>query len=145
MRLVPAIGLVLALGCNSVGPFAGGALRGDVVAEPVEDWSFAAGVDRVWVETRPENPKSFHTWCVVDDGNLYLPSGEPTRRLWVMDVLGDSRVRIRIEGRIYQARLVRVLHTGEFAGVRARFIAKYRLNPEEVAQRELWFFRAAPR
>lgn len=143
MRFVPTISLLLALGCSS--PFAGGALRGDVVAEPVEDWSFAAGVDRVWVETRPESPKSFHTGCVVEDGNLYLPSGEPTRRRWVMDVLADSRVRIRIEGKIYQARLVRVLDTGEFAGVRARFIAKYRLNPEEVAQRELWFFRAGQR
>jgi hypothetical protein len=115
-----------ALGCG--GPFLifpGGALRGEVVREPVDDWSFVSSwfVD---LETRPDDPYSVELNYVVKDGALYLDPAEGRR--WLDHIRADPRVRVRFDGKIYPLRAVLVGRPGELAGFpKDRFI--YRLDP----------------
>lgn len=115
-----------ALACG--GPFLvfpGGALRGEVVSEPVEDWSF---VDSLFVdlETRPERPYSVELNYVVRDGRLYIDAAEGRR--WHEYLRADPRVRVRFDGRIYPLEAVRVGRPGELEGFdEDRFV--YRLDP----------------
>jgi hypothetical protein len=116
---------LLAMGCG--GPFLvfpGGALRGELVTEPVEDWSFADDwfVD---LETRPSDPYSVELNYVVKDGQLYIDPAEG--RQWFEYIRADSRVRVRFSGKIYPATAVLAGQPGEIEGFPPdRFV--YRLD-----------------
>jgi hypothetical protein len=125
-RLVTAIALVALFGCG--GPFLvfpGGELRGEVIEEPVTDWSF---VDDSFVdlETRPENPYSVELNYFVRDGQLFVDPAEGRR--WLDYIRADPRVRVRFGGKVYPLQAVLVGRPGELEGFDAdRFI--YRLDP----------------
>lgn len=109
----------LALACGVVscgGPvliFPGGELAGDVVSEPVEDWSFASpGV--LDLETRPEDPYSVSINFIVREGAIYIDPAEGRR--WLEHIREDPRVRIRLDGKIYPLRAVLVGGPGEIEG-----------------------------
>ena len=114
------------VGCG--GPFLiipGGALRGEVAEEVVEDWSFVddAFVD---VEFRPDDPYSVELNYFVKDGKLYLDPAEG--RKWLDYLRADPRVRVRFGDTIYERRAVLVEDEQERAGFDpARFV--YRLDP----------------
>jgi len=117
-----------ALACGCGGPFLvfpGGALSGEVVTEPVSDWSFVT--DRfVDVETRPADPYSVELNYIVRDGQLYLDPAEG--RTWLEHIRADPRVRVRFAGRVYPLTAVLVAEPGEREGFDAdRFV--YRLDP----------------
>ena len=80
-----ALALLLGLGCGPIGPFPGGPLTGNEVTDPVDDWSFASRRQEIQLETRPESPYSVNVWCIVRDGALYVPSGRPEGKRWVME------------------------------------------------------------
>lgn len=117
--------LALPLGCG--GPmliFPGGELRGEVVSEPVTDWSF---VDDAFVdlETRPDDPYSVELNYVVRDGKLYIDPAEG--RNWLDHLRADPRCRVRFGDEIYPVTAVLVGEPGELEGFDAdRFI--YRLD-----------------
>lgn len=105
--------------------FPGGALSGEVVEEPVEDWSFvrARFLD---LETRPEDPYSVELNYVVRDGKLYIDPAEGRR--WLEHIREDPRVRVRFDGKIHPLRAVLVGRPGELEDFDpSRFI--YRLDP----------------
>ena len=116
----------LAVACG--GPFLvfpGGELRGQVVSEPVSDWSF---VDATFVdlEVRPDDPYSVELNYVVRDGKLYIDPAEGRR--WFEYLREDDRVRVRFGNRIYAVRAVLVGRPGELEGFDSdRFV--YRLDP----------------
>src|SRR5688572_17109762 len=99
-------------------------LTGEVETAPVTDWSFTEGETEIFLETR--------TWygirhsvtvvCAVHDGALYVPSlyydgGEfPDKRHWHRNVARDPRVRLEIDGRIYERRAVLVTDPAEWNG-----------------------------
>jgi hypothetical protein len=118
--------LLVILACG--GPvlvFPGGALRGEVVTEPVTDWSF---VDDAFVdlETRPADPYSVELNYVVRDGELYIDPAEG--RTWLEHIREDPRVRVRFGGKVYPLQAVLVGRPGELEGFDSdRFI--YRLDP----------------
>lgn len=124
-----ALALVLALtalGCG--GPFLvfpGGALSGEVVTEPVDDWSFVE--DRfVDLEVRPEDPYSVELNYFVKEGQLYIDPAEDRR--WHDYLREDPRVRVRFGGRVYPLQAVLVGEPGELEGFDAdRYV--YRLDP----------------
>jgi hypothetical protein len=95
---------------GGVGPrgfIAGGWLWGDVVREPVGDWSFTDRIAEVQVQTRlGPLPYSVTTWNLSAGDVLYIPSGDCSRR-WVRQVLAHPDVRVRIDGRIYERRALR--------------------------------------
>jgi hypothetical protein len=102
--------LALSMGCGPIGPFSGGRLSGDEGNWP-EDWSRFADVTQIQLETGPKDPHSVNLWFVVVDDEAYLATSllvgteVPEEREWVRNVTADPRVRIRIEGILYQARL----------------------------------------
>lgn len=123
-------GLVIGLGCGATacgGPFLllpGGALRGEVVETPVTDWSFVEA-SHVALEVRPTDPYSVNVGYVLRDGRLYVDPAEGRR--WLACIREDPRVRVRVGGRVYAARAVRVTDESELAGFGPdRFV--YRLD-----------------
>lgn len=113
MRVSVLVALTLACG----GPMLmmpGGALRGEVVAQPVTDWSFAD--DRfVDLEVRPSDPYSVEINYTVRNGKLYIDPAEGRR--WLTYIREDPRVRVRFDDRIYPARAVLVEDPEEKAGM----------------------------
>jgi hypothetical protein len=113
-------------GCG--GPFfaiPGGELSGEVVTEPVDDWSF---IDSVFLdlETRPDDPYSVELNYFVVDGKLYIDPAEG--REWFGHLRENPLVRVRFGGKVYPLRAVLVGEPGEIEGFDAdRFV--YRLDP----------------
>lgn len=126
-HLIAIFWLALAAsGCG--GPFwaiPGGELSGEIVREPVDDWSF---VDSTFIdlETRPEDPYSVELNYVVREGKLYIDPAEG--RQWFAHIQQNPDVRARFEGKIYPLRAVLVGRPGEIEGFDAdRYV--YRLDP----------------
>jgi hypothetical protein len=105
--------------------FPGGELSGQVVSEPVQDWSFLSD-SFIDLETRPDDPYSVELNYVVRDGELYIDPKEGRR--WFDHLRADPRVRARFGDKIYLLTAVLVGEPGELEGFDAdRFI--YRLDP----------------
>ena len=114
-------------------------LKGEVVTTPVTDWSFVATVEHpgrnlntVLVETRTPYfiPHSVRTIPTVRNGQLYIRSHQdrmdvqfPNDKSWTSNVARDSRLRIKIGDKLYEANLVLVAD-------RAQAIAFLGRNPE---------------
>jgi hypothetical protein len=117
---------LFATGCG--GPFfiiPGGELSGEVVTEPVDDWSFVSA-SFVDLETRPSDPYSVELNYFVKEGKLYIDPAEG--RGWLEHIREDPRVRVRFGGRIYPLTAVLAGQPGELEGFDAdRFV--YRLDP----------------
>lgn len=128
IELILLISIVGTLTAGCGGPFLsipGGALAGEVVSEPVTDWSF---VDSVFLdlETRPEDPYSVELNYFVKDGKLYIDPAEG--RTWYEHIKANPLVRARFAGKIYPLRAVLVGKPGELEGFdEDRYV--YRLDP----------------
>lgn len=140
------------LACGPLGPIPGGALRGEVHAAPVRDWSFTDANHTIQLETNPQQPHSVNTWCVGYEGNLYIPTSlilgtkDPSARGWVANVLENPLVRVRIDGRLYELRAVRVSDEQELETVRAKLIAKYdEVEAGDEQAEHAWIFRLESR
>ena len=124
---------LLSLGVAACGgpvvPFLpGGALSGEIVETPVDDWSFV-GDTFVDLETRPTDPYSVTLNYYVRDGKLYIDPAEGRR--WLAHIRADPRVRARFGGRVYPLEAVLVGKPGELEGFDTdRFI--YRLDPRDA-------------
>ena len=104
-RLIAIIVLSGLLACGPLVMLPGGRLSGE--AEPVPgDWSFSDRVETVQLETRPEDPYSVNIWGVAVGPDFYVASGKP-ENAWAQHILADDRVRLRIEGTIYDMRALR--------------------------------------
>jgi len=117
--------LLLAAGCG--GPllaFPGGALSGEVAPAP-ENFAFADDTF-LDLETRPDAPYSVELNYTVKNGSLYIDPAEG--RAWLDHIREDPNVRVRLGGRVYPLRAVRVEDATELEGFPPdRFI--YRLDP----------------
>ncbi len=156
-RLLLALALVAAAGAlalhlarrldGPLGPIPGGAFRsGTPVGEVAPDWSFARDLREIEIEMDPASPRSVRTWFVVQDGEPVASADflNPAKR-WPYDVLRDPRVRLRLGGRIFERRALRVQDPAAIARLRAAFARKYALAPDGLAARtEVWFFRMDP-
>jgi hypothetical protein len=47
------------------------------------------------------------TWVLSHEGKLYVPSRNCLEKRWVKNVIDHDDVRVRVDGRVYKARLVR--------------------------------------
>lgn len=132
-------------------------LSGEVETAPVTDWSFTGDQPEIFLETR--------TWyglrhsvtvvCAAHNGALYVPSlyyggGEfPEKRHWHRNVARDPRVRLEIDGRLYERRAVLVTDPAEWNAVLAAFGQKFpfwkELTEKPEAERpKLIFMRMDP-
>ncbi len=143
---VAALAVAARFSDGPMGPMAGGALEAGERADfTAVDWAFAREVGEIELQL-VEPPRSRTTWIAYHDGAVYIPCGLPSLRLWKQwphEALEDGRAVLRIEGRLYDARLVKVEDPAVFAAVSQRLQEKYEapdLDPES-----LWIFRVDPR
>jgi hypothetical protein len=149
--VVCAVGALVVHG--PLGPLPGGPLFGEVVREPASDWSFTDAVGELQVETRwGFLPYSVTTWCLSHEGTLYLPASNGAKKRWTRLVSENPDVRLRIAGKVYEVRLVRISEPPA-EGVLARAtLAKYfGIEADEVRPKSgmlgegIWMFRVEAR
>lgn len=89
-------------------------LSGELVTEPVTDWTFTNNHHEIFVQTstRYGIPHSITTYCIEHEGRLYLFSSYygggtfPDDRGWNRNVDRDPRVRLKIGDSLYDQQLV---------------------------------------
>ncbi len=123
-------------------------LSGEVVAAPVDDWSFSDEHPEIFIETRTPYllPHSVTIVCASLDGRLFVGARQPEQKRWVAHVLRDPDVRLKIGSRVYERRLVRVDDPAEQEIVYRAYVRKYgwELAPPH-ARPPVWYFRVSPR
>jgi hypothetical protein len=118
-------------------------LSGEVVNEPISDWSFANGFQEIYLETRTwyQIPHSVTTVCAGIGEKLYVPSiyyggGEWPDKYWNSNVSSDPRVRLEMNGKIYERKAVVVEDPTEFQAALRALAAKYPFWQEMLAKPE---------
>jgi hypothetical protein len=107
--LAAAGGVLYARRSNPIEFISGRQLTGEVVTEPVSDWSFAKDYPTIALETRPGAPHSVTAWCLVHEGKLYVPASAGSTKSWTHYAAADPRVRIKIGDKIYPGVATRVV------------------------------------
>jgi len=146
MRRLALVALVGALcGCEPMGPIPGGRLSGEVVATPVDDWTFATAIETLQLETRPDDPYSVNVWFVSQGSRLWVASVGGDVSGWGEKMGADPRVRLRIDGKLYERKAARVTEQAEIDEVIVLYKTKYdyERDPKEDGQAVL--FRMDPR
>ncbi|MEQ8859855.1 MAG: hypothetical protein RIC56_14525 [Pseudomonadales bacterium] len=88
----------------------GGWLLGDVVAEPVEDWSFANDEPLCQIQVFRGGvwPHAINLNCMASEGRLYLSCAGCEGKAWSTAALAHPEARLRLGARVYPVRLTRV-------------------------------------
>ncbi len=142
---VPALVVLLAIGLVGCrGPFLllpGETLEGTTVAAP-DSWSFTDAIDTVQLETRPSDPYSVNIWVIAIDPHLYVHAGT-NRSTWVESMEADPKVRLGVEGSIYELAAERVEDQAEFDRFADAYETKYGRRPgnEDVGEAHLFRLR----
>ena len=137
-----------------VAMFAGGPFQsGEPVAGSEPDWSFVRDVQEVEFQLR-EPPRSRTTWILYQEGKAYIPCGYMTTwwgriwKQWPHEVAKDPRIRLRVGGKLYERRLVRIEQGPAVAPLLAELSRKYaggtEIPMEAVTSGYLWLYELAP-
>ena len=143
MRRIAMVALLAALvGCEPMGPIPGGKLSGEVVTEPVGDWGFASGEETLQLETRPDDPYSVNVWFVSQGSRLWVASVGGDVSGWGEMMIADPRVRLRVDGKLYERKAARVTEQAELDEVTVLYKTKYdyERDPKEDGQAVLFCF-----
>jgi hypothetical protein len=135
--------------------FAGGPFEsGELVTGPEPDWSFVRDVEEVQFQLL-DPPRSRTTWILTHDGTAYIPCGYMTTwwgrlwKRWPHEVAKDPRILLRVDGKLYERRLVRIEQGPEVVPLLAELSRKYgrgrEIPMEAVTSGYLWLFELAPR
>ncbi len=140
-----ALPLVLAaFGCNGpIGLLPGGELDGEARSAPT-DWTFAGDYGTVQLETRPENPYSVNIAFTVLDGRLYINAGD-TETQWVKNIASNPRVRLRMDGVLYDLRAERVMDADEIAAFAGAWTSQSMFRRDPTGLDEVWIYRLVSR
>ncbi|MFQ5697667.1 MAG: class I SAM-dependent methyltransferase [Myxococcota bacterium] len=144
LALVLVAAVLYALRTNPLGPVSGRALTGQVVNEPITDWSFSDAYTTIAVETRPAAPHSVTTICFTLDGALYVPADKGSRKTWTHFAIADPRVRVKIGSKVYPARATRVLDDSLRSALTDAARAKYDFEGDRSFD-DVWLFRMESR
>lgn len=145
MLLVASVALLVTAGCNGpFGLFSGGALSG-ASAKPASQWSDLDDYGTAQLETRPEDPYSVNIAYTRVDGRLYVNAGD-TETNWVENISANPDVRLRIDGKLYDLRAVRVTEQQEIDAFAEAWTnqSMFRRDPTEL-EGEVWIYRMVPR
>lgn len=128
-------------------------LAGDLYVGPEPDWTFARDIPEMEFQL-VEPPVSRTIWLQVVDGKLYAVSGymnSPVGKLWKhwpAQAAQDPRAVIRIDGKRYERKFVRLgPDDPALAGIAAEVERKYGapLRAEMAATGDAWFYAVEPR
>jgi len=126
-------------------------LRGEVVNQPVTDWTFTDKYQNIYIETRSWYllPHSVTITCVAHNGQLYLTSvyrqgmAFPEGKRWTGNVTRDPHVRLKIGDRLYNVTVSLVTDPAERATVLESKAKKY---PQQRVSKTstVYLFHVAP-
>jgi hypothetical protein len=136
--------LLLALACSD--PFVlmpGGKLDGEVRAAPA-DFTFAGSDGMAQLETRLDEPYSVNLVYTVVGGRLYVNAGDTETR-WVKNLTADPRVRLRIDGVLYELSAERVTDAQELAAFAKAWLGQSTFRRDPTSFPEVWVYRLVPR
>lgn len=140
-----AVGVATRWHDGPIGPFPGGALvAGEFVKGPTYDWSGVSAISTLELEVSPEAPRSVTTWFVVVDGILYVPSASAAKKTWPGLVEKDGRVRVRLDGKVYELHAMRVSDPAIGVKLSEAVTAKYGVGDGQPAP-DAWAFALLPR
>ena len=90
-------------------------LAGDLAEEQDTDWSFVRGRNQIFVETKTWYliPHAVTTTSWVVDQALYVPCGSCATKRWPKNVQSDPRVRLKIDGVLYEREAVLITDPDE--------------------------------
>jgi hypothetical protein len=162
LGLVLAV-LVISIGALAIaarfhdGPiaiFAGGPFAsGERVTGPEPDWSFVRNVREVEFQLL-DPPRSRTTWILDHEGKAYIPCGYMTTwwgrlwKRWPHEAAKDPRILLRIDGKLYERRLVRIEDGPVVAPLLAELSRKYaggrEIPMDVVTSGYLWLYELAP-
>jgi len=124
----------------------GGWLFGEVVADPVTDWSFANSVPlcQIQVSNGPL-PHSINLNCMAAEGRLYLSCANCEGKTWSTAALARPAARLRLDRAVYPVTLTRVADPATLdLAWRARE-AKLGRDPDRPREDGWWSFLAESR
>lgn len=132
----------------------GGAFTsGELYVGEEPDWSFVK--DTQTVEFQLLDPvRSRTTWIMEHDGRIFIPSGYMnsfTGKLWKhwpIEAEKDGRILLRVDGKLYERQLKRVMQGDFLEPVLAEISRKYlgdAIPVEAVSSGSLWLFELEPR
>lgn len=132
---------------------AGGPFKtGELVQGPEPDWSFIK--DRPTIEFQLFDPETSRTiWVAVNDNKLYLVSGYMKTGLgkiwkqWPHYAEKNDQALLRVDGKLYERKLVRLTADDFNDGIAGEFNRKYNagLTRDTIANDSAWFYELAPR
>ena len=157
-----ALALILVLGLFTVARFndgpmeliSGGAFTsGEIHSGAEPDWAFVKDVQTVEFQLlHPERSRT--TWIMEHGGRVFIPSGymnSLTGKLWKhwpKEAEEDGRILLRVNGKIYQRQLERVMEGDFLVPVLSEISRKYlhvEIPTSEVSSGSLWLFELKPR
>ncbi len=154
LALAALLGAVLLVGLGArfsdgpLGPFPGGPLQaGAIVSESAVDWAFAESIEEMEFQLL-DPPRSRTVWLLVHEGDLYVPCGLPSLRIWKWwphEARRDGRAVLRIDGKLYPRQAVYVTDRAQHRELSALLAEKYPGPAGYSGQDDLWFFRMEPR
>lgn len=157
LLLAVVVGVVLIAARFSDGPLeivAGGPFTsGELVAGEEPDWSFAKNIDTVAFQLL-EPARSRTTWILEHQGRVFIPCGYMDTtwgrfwKRWPVQALEQPNAVLRIDGKLYERKLVRITDGAILPGVLEELGRKYvggRVPVEAVSSGSLWIFELAPR
>jgi hypothetical protein len=127
-----------------IGPIPGGPLAsGELVTQPVADWSFAKDVQEIELQLASQS-KSRTTWVIVHEGKAYVPAATeyPPGKTWHRAALEDGRATLRIAGKRYPVTLAKIDDAMTTKAVREVALGKYPINRPTG---EVWLFGVTSR
>ena len=123
-------------------------LSGEVHQQRVDDWSFTADANEIFIETVTSYriPHSVTAWCVTVEDGLYVAADDADEKRWVTNVARDPNVRLKIGDKIYEQKLVPVTDAGTIASIDSGFARKYDYEEEEADDKMIvGYWRVADR
>lgn len=93
-------------------------LGGDLAADQTPEWA-DRGRKQIAVQTRTwyAVPHAVTTTSWIDDGSFYVPCARCAGKRWPSNVARDNRVRLKIDGLLYDRRAIRITDRAERARV----------------------------
>ena len=134
MACANAVALTVACSIDPSEERPGLGLSGEVHQQAVEDWSFTSDAYEIYIETVTSYwiPHSVTAWCVIVGSDLYVSADDADKKSWVANVARDPNVRLKIEGRVYEQKLVPVTDAATIAAIDSGFVRKYEYEEEET-------------
>ncbi len=134
MACASAIALTVACSIEPSDERPGLGLPGEVHRQAVEDWSFTEDADEIFIETVTSYriPHSVTVWCVTVGNELYVAADDADKKSWVANVARDPNVRLKINDKIYEQKLVPVTDATTIAAIDSGFVRKYEYEEEEA-------------